>query len=377
MVLTNLNAEARFSGPQLIFTSFSGATAGGGSVDGRGSVTFSGGQTLLDLAFNANQRAAAQPRRYLARTVTGPGHHPLRRQWRDHRGRPEARRRPLPARPGKPPHRSRSSRCADTGLAPEEVIETADLQPWRLDVKVAGGGLRVEGLGINSRWTTALQIGGTADSPRFTGRADLSQGNYRLRRAQLPPRPRDHPLQRREPAQPAARHPCRGAGPGARRRESASKGTGLRPEITFTSTPPLPQDELLSRILFGTSITNLQRARGAAAGVGGRGAAIGLGQPRPDQRAAAGDRARPAADRLRRCRHRAEDRDRRGQVHHPQIVRRGDHRRPGLFRDPGRISDDALALDPVDGLDGRPGQRQRSGQQGLLEGSCASDIALR
>jgi len=34
-------------------------------------------------------------------------------------------------------------------------------------------------------------------------------------------------------------------------------GTGLKPEITFASTPPLPQDELLSRILFGTSITNL------------------------------------------------------------------------------------------------------------------------
>ena len=34
-------------------------------------------------------------------------------------------------------------------------------------------------------------------------------------------------------------------------------GTGLRPEITFASSPPMPQDELLSRILFGTSITNL------------------------------------------------------------------------------------------------------------------------
>ena len=37
----------------------------------------------------------------------------------------------------------------------------------------------------------------------------------------------------------------------------AGQGTGLRPEITFASTPQLPQDELLSRILFGTSITNL------------------------------------------------------------------------------------------------------------------------
>ena len=34
-------------------------------------------------------------------------------------------------------------------------------------------------------------------------------------------------------------------------------GRSLRPEIVFTSAPALPQDELLSRILFGTSITNL------------------------------------------------------------------------------------------------------------------------
>jgi translocation and assembly module TamB len=34
-------------------------------------------------------------------------------------------------------------------------------------------------------------------------------------------------------------------------------GTGQRPEIAFSSTPALPQDELLSRLLFGTSITNL------------------------------------------------------------------------------------------------------------------------
>ena len=34
-------------------------------------------------------------------------------------------------------------------------------------------------------------------------------------------------------------------------------GTGLTPDIQFASVPALPQDELLSRILFGTSITNL------------------------------------------------------------------------------------------------------------------------
>jgi translocation and assembly module TamB len=34
-------------------------------------------------------------------------------------------------------------------------------------------------------------------------------------------------------------------------------GTGQRPEIAFSSVPALPQDELLSRMLFGASITSL------------------------------------------------------------------------------------------------------------------------
>ena len=35
------------------------------------------------------------------------------------------------------------------------------------------------------------------------------------------------------------------------------RGTGLAPEIAFTSNPALPQDELLSRILFGQGIATL------------------------------------------------------------------------------------------------------------------------
>ena len=34
-------------------------------------------------------------------------------------------------------------------------------------------------------------------------------------------------------------------------------GTGQRPQITFTATPALPQDEVLSRLLFGTNPENL------------------------------------------------------------------------------------------------------------------------
>jgi len=65
----------------------------------------------------------------------------------------------------------------NVGKDADEAIEVAQLRPWKLDFDVAGGELTVRGLGIDSRWTTDLKIGGTADAARFTGRADLIRGD--------------------------------------------------------------------------------------------------------------------------------------------------------------------------------------------------------
>jgi translocation and assembly module TamB len=144
----------------------------------------------------------------------------------------------------------------EIGLAPEDVIEAANIHPWKLNLKIAGSQLQVVGLGINSRWTTNLQVGGFADAPQFTGTAELVQGDYDFagRNFRL-----DHGIIRFHGESPPD--------PQLDIRASATvqgldanvlvQGTGLKPEITFASIPPLPQDELLSRILFGTSITNL------------------------------------------------------------------------------------------------------------------------
>jgi translocation and assembly module TamB len=114
----------------------------------------------------------------------------------------------------------------------------------------------VTGLGIDSRWTANLQVGGFADEPRFTGRAELVQGNYDFagRRFRL-----DHGVIRflgESPPNPLLDIHAEAAVQGLNADVNV-RGTGLKPEITFASTPPLPQDELLSRLLFGTSITNL------------------------------------------------------------------------------------------------------------------------
>lgn len=256
MVIDQLAAQARFSGPQLIFTQLAGRTAGGGSVAGSGTVTFSGGRTALDLAFTASQ-ALLLNRDDVAARVTGPLQIRSNGQGGTISGNLKLDKgRFLLGRASAAAASVPRLQVHDRGLDQDDVIEVSDLHPWRLDLKLAGGNLAVSGLGINSRWTTDLAIGGTADSPRFTGRADLVRGdydfagrNFRLDRGIIRFRgesPPDPLLDIHAEAQ------VQGLDASVR-----VQGTGLTPEITFASTPPLPQDELLSRVLFGTSITNL------------------------------------------------------------------------------------------------------------------------
>ncbi|MEO7635912.1 MAG: translocation/assembly module TamB domain-containing protein, partial [Sphingomicrobium sp.] len=255
MIVDGLAAQARFSGPQLIFSQIAGKTSGGGTLSGGGSVTFAGGRTALNLNFTAAQ-ALLLNRDDIAARVTGPvairsdgQGGTISGTFKLDKGLFQLGR--AGAAAGVPKLQVR-----ETGLDPSEVIEVADLHPWKLDLKLAGKDLRVTGLGIDSQWRTDLQIGGLADSPRFTGRADLVRGNYEFAgrsfkldrgiirfRGESPPDPQ---LDIRAVAQ------VQGLDASV-----LVQGTGLKPEITFASVPQLPQDELLSRILFGTSITNL------------------------------------------------------------------------------------------------------------------------
>jgi translocation and assembly module TamB len=255
MVITNVASQARFSGSQLIFSQISGSTPGGGSIAGNGSVTFSGGRTALNLAFNATQ-ALLLNRDDVAARVTGPVQirsdgqgGTISGDLKLDKGRFQLGRASAAAAVPK-------LNVRESGLDPADVIEAADLHPWKLNLKLAGSDVRVTGLGINSRWTTNLQVSGLADEPRFTGRADLVQGNYdfagrifRLDRGVIR-------FRGESPPDPLLDIHAEAAVQGLNATVNV-QGTGLRPEITFASSPPLPQDELLSRILFGTSITNL------------------------------------------------------------------------------------------------------------------------
>ena len=255
MVIDHLVSDARFSGPRLIFNQISGQTFGGGSITGSGSVTFSGGRTALNLSFNTTQ-ALLLNRDDIAARTTGPLQirsdgqgGTISGDLRLNKGKFQLGR--ASAAASVPQLKVRES-----GLDPEDMIELADLHPWKLDLKVSGSDLQVVGLGINSRWRTNLQVAGLADAPRLTGRAELVQGNYdfagrifRLDRGMIRFRGESPPDPQLDIH---ARAQVQGLDAGV-----TVQGTGLKPEITFASNPPMPQDELLSRLLFGTSITNL------------------------------------------------------------------------------------------------------------------------
>ena len=254
-VIERIQAQGRFAGPRLVFSSISGSTPGAGSISGNGTVDFSGGNAALDLKFDA-VRARLLARDDIAATVTGPlairstgEGGTISGKLRLNSGRFTLGR--ASAAASVPQLRVRN-----VGQDAEAVIEVAQLKPWKMDIDLAGGDLTVRGLGIDSRWTTDIKLGGSVDAPRLTGRADLVRGDYefagrsfRLERGVIRFRgesPPDPLLDIRAEAQVQGLDASILVG-----------GTGLKPEIRFASVPQLPQDELLSRLLFGTSITNL------------------------------------------------------------------------------------------------------------------------
>jgi translocation and assembly module TamB len=255
MVVEKINASGRFSGPRLVLSGITGSTPGGGSVSGSGVVDFSGGRAGLDLKFDAS-RARLLDRDDIAATVTGP----IAIKSSGRGGTISGKLRLISGRFTLGRASAAASvpqlKVRNIGQDTDAVIEIAELQPWKMDIDLSGGDLTVRGLGIDSRWTTDLKIGGSVDAPRLTGRADLTRGEYefagrgfRLERGIIRFRgesPPDPLLDIRAEAQVQGLDAS-----------ILVTGTGLKPEIRFASVPQLPQDELLSRLLFGTSITNL------------------------------------------------------------------------------------------------------------------------
>lgn len=124
-----------------------------------------------------------------------------------------------------------------------------------LDVS-ARNQLFFQGMGLNSEWSAGLNVKGTLDDPRLAGGISLVRGEFdfattrfTLTRGRL-----DFDGQRDiDPRLDVT-------GTGERDGLTATVTVGGRassPRIALSSSPALPEDEILSRLLFGTSVTDL------------------------------------------------------------------------------------------------------------------------
>lgn len=150
----------------------------------------------------------------------------------------------------------RRTRVRITGDEPADPIVSV-FDAIRLDIDVtAPEKLYVSGMGLESEWSARFTLGGTNSAPSMLGTVTLVRGtlgfagrSFELEEGvidftggrELDPRLR---LVASEDVEDVLVRVNIG-------------GRATNPEITFSSVPGLPQDEIMSRILFGSSIANL------------------------------------------------------------------------------------------------------------------------
>lgn len=255
-VLTNIKAFGRFDQSKLVIDNLT-ANAGRGTISGRATLDLSSDSGFgLDIAVDAKQ-AALIDRDDFAATVTGPlrivsrgsegkitGNVVIDRgSYRLGQATAAAQVPTLKVREINRPFGSPRVRAAPT--------------LWVLDLKArADNQLAVTGLGLDSEWSADLAISGTLDEPNILGRADVVRGGYEFAGKRFELTRGVIRFQGAFPPDPVLDIVATSNIQSLNATVTVT-GTGQRPEIAFTSVPALPQDELLSRILFGTSVTNL------------------------------------------------------------------------------------------------------------------------
>ncbi|GGD57089.1 DUF490 domain-containing protein [Erythrobacter arachoides] len=262
--VTGVRARGRFDGPRFNLTSFAGTAANGGRVSGSGFVDLSGitgdrGPRMDIRLAAANAEILDLPT--MGATVTGP----MRIVSNGVGGTIAGRLRANEARwrlggAAEAIAQLPSVRTTEINVPADRAPAAVASAPWRYLIDVnAPGGIQVDGLGLESEWRSDnLQIRGSTDDPRLDGNVEIvpRQGSYsfagvrfEITRGEIffdqnvPIDPRIDLLAETEVDNLSVAVNVR--------------GNASQPDVTFSSIPALPEEELLARLLFGGSITNL------------------------------------------------------------------------------------------------------------------------
>ena len=257
--IRSVSVRGTFAGSRLRLTRFAGETSNGGTVSGSGIVDFENlGERgpALDIKVAANNARLLNANGIDA-TITGPlrlisngiggtiaGRVRVdRASWAlgtalDESGLPRIRTREI-------------NTPADVGP------RRAGYRPWRYLINAkADNRVDVDGLGLDSEWSADILLRGTTNDPRIGGEARMVRGFYSFAGTRFELTRGRIDFNENEPVDPRIDIRAETDQNGLDV-EVAVRGRALQTEITFASTPALPEEEILSRLLFGGSITEL------------------------------------------------------------------------------------------------------------------------
>lgn len=160
-----------------------------------------------------------------------------------------------------PREQATSGPAADIELAVHTVVEHAF----------------VRGRGLDSEWQGAIDAAGTTAHPSLTGKLTVARGQYDVLGKSFKLTEDSAVIFQGGDGIDPALNVTAEAGAADITAQVKVTGTAKQPEIAFTSSPPLPQDEVLARVLFGreagklSAFQQLQLAQMAAGGLTGGG----------------------------------------------------------------------------------------------------------
>lgn len=128
---------------------------------------------------------------------------------------------------------------------------------WLLDLRIKGDRrLNTSGLGLEAEWQADVRVKGGVTTPEIFGRVQLVRGDYDFAGKRFTLTKGDLRFQGGYPPDPLIDISATTTQNGFTAQLDID-GTALKPLIAFSSTPALPEDEVLSRVLFGSSVTDL------------------------------------------------------------------------------------------------------------------------
>ena len=257
--IREVSAFGTFSGSRLQLKRFAGKTDNGGTVSGSGYVDFrdlgpKGPEVDLRIAANKARLLNATG---LDATITGPLRIISDGNGGTIAGRVEIDQASWALGAAATDATLPQIKTTEINLPADIAPPRIRYKPWKylIDAK-ASSRIDVDGMGLDSEWRANIILRGTTQDPRIGGEARMVRGFYSFAGTRFELTRGRIAFDANAPIDPRLDIVAETERDGLDVTVKV-QGNALKPEITFASNPALPEEEVLARLLFGGSITEL------------------------------------------------------------------------------------------------------------------------